>query len=680
MHHTITSVVFFVVLILLSGFAAAETCPSLLLVSGYDSDNVHVFDGCNGRFRKHLDTAGRIDGAQGLATDGQGRLYVVSEENGRVLRYRSDNLGFLDVFAGPDGLAALSVKRPTGIAIGPEGDVYVAGYDSNDVVRLDPESGEEIRHYHLSPAGLVGADAGIAFLPDGRLLVPGFDSGNVIALDPESGTPTVFLAAGAEGVSNPRVVRIHGNENRLLISSWGSNRIHAFNFSGELLGEVLRAPSPTGFIDDADGGWLVTSDAAPRIDAYDQAGIHRGEFLAAHGGLSGATFLLRLVNSNLPADHRSEFALQDNASDLVSTISSVGKPLDDGTLERRDGRPLEQISGTTSHYGSVRIEPDVQLRTIITVPNDREGPFTPVLFTQWVSCVSIEHSESGAHQILGSIARETGLALLRVERSGQGDSLGPNCNELDYDTEVAHYISAYKQLLKHELIDPGRVFLFGMSLGSTTAPLVALALQESGFDIAGIAVQGGGALTHFERMLRFDRIYLERRPDEIKPGQIHEEMFDRARFHVEYLIKGRHPDAVANDDVDMARVRNDIFGLAEADHYGRPFAWHQQAARRDFLGAWAELEAPVLVIFNEFDQFETRHGHQLIVDTVERLRPKTGTLIVQQGIGHNHFSYPSTEAAYTMEGGEPAWRQTADHLTAWLRARAGTATATEQFG
>ena len=47
--------------------------------------------------------------------------------------------------------------------------------------------------------------------------------------------------------------------------------------------------------------------------------------------------------------------------------------------------------------------------------------------------------------------------------------------------------------------------IYGSSLGSTTAPLVA-----QGKKVAGIIVQGGGAVTYLERMINFDRLYLER--------------------------------------------------------------------------------------------------------------------------------------------------------------------------
>ena len=273
----------------------AQACPERLLVSGYGSDNVHVYDACNGRFMDRVDKAGRIDGAQGLALDAEGRLYVASEENGRVLRYRASDLAFIDVFAGPGGRAPLTVRKPTGVAIGPDGDVFVVGFQSNDVVRLDPASGAELAHYRLASTGLSGADAGIAFLPDGRLLIPGFDSNNVVVLNPETGGAEVLIQAGTQGLTNPRVVRVRPVDGRILVSSWGSTAVLAFDFNGDGMGEVLRTPAPTGFIEVPEGGWLVTSDAAPRVLMFDASAQPLGERVpAGAGGLSGATFLLRV--------------------------------------------------------------------------------------------------------------------------------------------------------------------------------------------------------------------------------------------------------------------------------------------------------------------------------------------------------------------------------------------------
>ncbi|MEM9014851.1 MAG: hypothetical protein AAGB02_07060 [Pseudomonadota bacterium] len=338
-----------------------------------------------------------------------------------------------------------------------------------------------------------------------------------------------------------------------------------------------------------------------------------------------------------------------------------------GGLERVDDRPLESIPGAKSVYGSVDVGDGVRLRTIIAYPENSREPLHPLLFTQWVSCGSIEYRDgSSSRGVLAALARESGLALVRVERSSDGDSVGPACEELDYDTEVAHYINAFKQLLEDNTVDSSSVYVYGSSLGSTTAPLIAKALQDKGYDIAGIAVQGGGAETYYERMLTFDRIYLERRPDAVAPEAIHDELVARARFHYEYLINDRHPDEIEEDSDEMAKTRADIRGMSEDNHYGRPFAWHQQAAKRNFLGAWAAIDAPVLVIFNAFDQFEAQYGADVIVNTVNRLRPGSAQLIVRPNVGHSDARFDTIEAAYADVDGEPVWEEKAKLLTDWF--------------
>ena len=340
-----------------------------------------------------------------------------------------------------------------------------------------------------------------------------------------------------------------------------------------------------------------------------------------------------------------------------------------GGLEREEGRALEKIDGVTSHYGMVETSDGAKLRTIIAIPDGAGEPLHPLLFTQWVSCGSIEYREGGSRGILGKLAQESGLALVRVERSSDGDSQGPACDELDYNTEVAHYIEAFDALLKDQRLNADAVYVYGSSLGSTTAPLVAHALQEKGYDIAGVAVQGGGAETYYERMLTFDRLYLERRPEEVAPEDIHDEMIRRAKFHYEYLINDRDPDVIAKDSDDMAAARAGIRGMADGAHYGRPYAWHQQAAKRNFLAAWASLNAPALVIYNEFDQFEAQYGHQVIADMVNRLRPGTATFVAQENIGHSNDRFASVEDAYVWRDGEPAWEQTAGVILNWLEER-----------
>jgi hypothetical protein len=349
---------------------------------------------------------------------------------------------------------------------------------------------------------------------------------------------------------------------------------------------------------------------------------------------------------------------------LTAVSTSASDKLND-ELPRIDNKPLENITGVDTFYGSVQVEPDVRLRTLISRPKNISTPLHPLLFTQWVSCGTIEQKE-GPGGMLGMLARESDLALVRVERAGAGDSQGPSCDKLDYNTEVAHYITAFKELLKDKRIDASKVYVMGQSLGSTTAPLVASSLQDMGHNIEAVVVQGGGAVTHLERMINFDRFYLERRPNEVPRVQIHEQMNNRILFQTEYLVKGRHPDEIAKDSPAMLSVRNDTRGLNKDNHYGRPFAWHQQAAQRNFLAAWESLKSKVLVIFNDLEQFETRHGHELIVQTVNRKSPGSATLVVQTGLGHSSWRYNSLEDAYANTGGTRESETTGNAILEWL--------------
>jgi len=311
-----------------------------------------------------------------------------------------------------------------------------------------------------------------------------------------------------------------------------------------------------------------------------------------------------------------------------------------GDLPRKEGKALVDLPGLETEYGQVRTSEGTRLRTILTRPVEATGRLAAIMLTQWVSCGSLDFGADRRNE-LRLIAEGSGMVFVRVERSGTGDSEGAPCSRLDYDTEVRHYREAFDQIARHPWVDPDRIIIFGSSLGSTTAPLIA-----QGKKVAGIVVQGGGAVTYLERMINFDRLYLER-SGKYSPAQINDEMIRRIQFHVEYLVKGKTPEQIERERPDLRGVWQSIRGGAEdPPHYGRPYAWHQQAAKMNFLEAWTKVDAPVLVIHGEYDQFEPRHGHELIVDTLNKLRPGSATFIEIPKADHGIDVYASPEDAY----------------------------------
>jgi len=332
-----------------------------------------------------------------------------------------------------------------------------------------------------------------------------------------------------------------------------------------------------------------------------------------------------------------------------------------GDLPRKDGKALVVLPGLETEYGLIRTSEGIRLRTILTRPAGVTKRLPAIMLAQWVSCGSLDFPADSQSQ-LRYLADRSDMVLIRLERSGTGDSEGPPCSELDYDTEVRHYREAFDQLSRHPWVDADQIIIFGSSLGATTAPLIV-----QGKKVAGIAVQGGGAVTYLERMINFDRLYLER-SGKYTPEQIHEEMMRRIPFHVEYMVNGKTPEQIERERPDLAGVWQSIRGGAEAPpHYGRPYPWHQQAAKKNFLEAWTNIQVPVLVIHGEYDQFEPRHGHQLIADTLNKRRPGSATFVEVPKADHEIEFYASAGDAYAYRNPAVRHETLGDILMQWAR-------------
>ena len=314
-----------------------------------------------------------------------------------------------------------------------------------------------------------------------------------------------------------------------------------------------------------------------------------------------------------------------------------------GDLPRRDDRPPEVQPGLDTHYGVIDAPDGARLRTIVTRPAGTTGPLPAVFYVQWVGCDSVEFIGEGAFlDVFRGVAQRSGWAFLRVERASSGDSVGPACGALDYDTELAHYRLAFDAFVAGPHVDPARVVILANSLGTTMAPLIA-----QGKRVAGVVTTSGGALTYFERMLHFDRAYLERQD----PARANELLSGNARFHVEYLLNGKLPAQIAAEDPALGAVWARIPYKDATTHYGRPFAYHHQLARKDLAAAWSAVDAPVLVLFNEYDEFESIHGADAIVTAVNAKRPGTARLEVLPRLNHSFYRYADKAAAFRAERG-----------------------------
>ena len=155
-------------------------CDRLLLISAYSSNNVKIYNACDGSFIRNLDSASTLNGPQAIAIDPQGDLVVVSEENDRLVRYHRDTLTYDRVISGdkPEtpGPEFAPVDAPTGLVITPEGRMLVGSFSGNTVTEINPEDGSAMGQLvTFDRSGIRGPDTGMV-LDGNQLLVPVFNS------------------------------------------------------------------------------------------------------------------------------------------------------------------------------------------------------------------------------------------------------------------------------------------------------------------------------------------------------------------------------------------------------------------------------------------------------------------------------------------------------------------------
>jgi pimeloyl-ACP methyl ester carboxylesterase len=322
----------------------------------------------------------------------------------------------------------------------------------------------------------------------------------------------------------------------------------------------------------------------------------------------------------------------------------------------------EEHPGLSVEYGTLDV-PGAKLRTILTKPAAARPPV--ILFVQWLSCDSVELPAKGSDgwvEMMRGLVRDSGWAVMRTDKRGVGESSGGPCANLDYETELSDHRAALAALRQRTDVDPSRIVVFGASMGGNYAPLVA-----AGND-AGVMIWGGGAKTWFERTLGFERRAKEF--DGTPAGEVDAYLKSLTRFLVGYLLDRQTPDAIAKRDPSLAGVWKRIVGTDAQSHYGRPFAFHQQAQAQNWPAAWAKVEAPVLVLYGEYDWFEDAAGHRLVADIVNRAHPGRARFVVIPQTNHHFSRFASAETAFRGKDGKVDAAPALAEMRHWLKERA----------
>lgn len=391
------------------------------------------------------------------------------------------------------------------------------------------------------------------------------------------------------------------------------------------LGFEVTAEGP-----DDDPRWIV-SEIDPDSPAA-RAGLLLGDEVTSLGGAAIPSLAeLRRRAARLPIGQGVPLVVRRAERELALSIVPAPMPLE----PLRSGRVvLEEVPWQPPTGGIVR------LRAIWTLP-DASGPYPAVWLlpsAAWISQETPLDTWDPTYQLIESLT-EAGMATLRVDRSGLGDSEGPPCTELDLEHELSMWHAARAMFLSSRHVRPGAHCLYGRSLGGVLAALLA-----ADQPLAAVAVWGTTSERWHEASLASAAYQYSLR------GMGETELADRLT-KIEELgrlvyIEGLTPAEAYARAPRLSEVMPDAF-RGDLVH-DRTAHFFQQLQQVDVAAAWQRVRCPVLAVHAEYDTLTRSSDLQRIAE----LCGERGTFLELPGIDHfMHARGSLEEAVRTPWGG-----------------------------
>ena len=303
-------------------------------------------------------------------------------------------------------------------------------------------------------------------------------------------------------------------------------------------------------------------------------------------------------------------------------------------------RPYETSPDATILYGSITAG-GARRRTIITRPQSA-GRYPAVLLVGGLGCYSLDgtlNESRGYGPILSALVKE-GFVTMRVEKTGEGDSEGPACTDLQAtaELEASGYAAALDALRNYDFVDPRKIFVFAHSLG----PLLA-SLALPGKNVRGVIAAetiGRSWFEYTQENVRRQSALVGEPLDQVDADV-------RAHVHCAYHFYLQHE---SSDEVaKLGRTCKEMV----ASNAGMPYPYMQQIGDINLAGQWKQIEAPVLVIYGTSDPATSADESRYLVGIINSFHPGNATYREIVGMGHEFGRYDS-QRAFLEEVGNTA--------------------------
>jgi pimeloyl-ACP methyl ester carboxylesterase len=291
-------------------------------------------------------------------------------------------------------------------------------------------------------------------------------------------------------------------------------------------------------------------------------------------------------------------------------------------------RPFETSETLDIIYDELAFE-NGWLRIIIDKPR-KSGPLPAILFIQGYTCGSLDnvHPKHPYIQLVKGLA-EKGYVVMRVEKPGDGDCFGtPECEDIGFHTEVSAFKAALLKLKSYDFVDPGKIFLWGHSMGGIIAPILA-----SEIPVTGMVVYGTGIKPWREYLTEMVRVQnplfgVKYMDNEKKMLSVYKLMY---ALYIDHLP----PAEIAKDSI-MAQVLYEDFGYDGNNRlFTRNYKYLVEIDDYNLTECWSKVNAYVLSMWGTADiEAYSSYEHETIVEVVNQSNPDKAELYIVENTTH----------------------------------------------
>jgi pimeloyl-ACP methyl ester carboxylesterase len=314
----------------------------------------------------------------------------------------------------------------------------------------------------------------------------------------------------------------------------------------------------------------------------------------------------------------------------------------------------ESDPAVDTRYDAVDVDHSLR-RTLITVPHGATGKHPAVLIVGGIGCFSVDVASNpqDAYLRLTHDLSRRGFVTMRLEKSGVGDSQGPPCRSVDFNSEAASYGVGFDALRADPAVDPAHVYVVGHSIGSLIGP--RLALQKP---VAGLVVAEGVGVDWVEYELLNSR--RQEALGGATPAEVDNALLLKELCMHRLLVEKQPRETVLREKPEC----KDYIAYPTGDDYFR------QLVTLNVAEPWTKLSIPVLAIYGTADFVTDESDHHRIVDIVNGVHPGNAKLDVIPGMDHYLVNAGSPKASLERKGGPaPYDERFSAAVTTWLCGR-----------